>query len=93
MLFFLAIILIYSLILILSTGAGIATGFLLHWMISSMSLEICILTGVISVNFSMFFFISLGKLLYHYEESQRIDKSKDKWADVFKKAKKRRSRP
>jgi len=62
----------YFVIFFVLIAMGIAAGYLLHWMISSISLEISILIGVFSVNSAMYFFSKILAALSHIQEEQDV---------------------
>jgi len=74
------LLIVFFLVVIL--GFGILIGYLLHWMISAVSLEIGILIGVISVACTMYFWTSVMKATIERErlqaeEEEGIDEEED----------------
>ena len=74
---FIGFILFYSFILAVLIAAGIAVGYLLHWMIPVLSLETSLLIGVISVNSTLYFFAKLLRLPHQYRDERNTEENID----------------
>jgi TRAP-type C4-dicarboxylate transport system permease small subunit len=66
----LGIVLFLLLILVLILGVGIGTGFLVHWIIPSIGVDIGTLIGVITIGWTVYFFLRLMRFASTLQEDE-----------------------
>lgn len=95
------IVIIYLLIKAVLLGIGVGTGFLLHWLMPTLDLGMCILTGVVATGIAVHF---LARLLaavnevddeeFHEEFERKTGRKVRLYAlDAFAPKRRKRGRP
>jgi TRAP-type C4-dicarboxylate transport system permease small subunit len=71
---FIGVILIYFFILAILVLSGILIGYLLQWVIPTLSLGTSIIVGIVSVNSALYFFVELIRSVSnHVKEGNVVD--------------------
>lgn len=91
MTFFLFAIALFLLILVLICGIGIGVGFLLHWIIPSIGVEIGTLIGVVTVGWAFYFYIRLMSTVTAIQEDELDTEHSEIETIVLKPIRSRRS--